>query len=193
MKTQVNLEEATMKAFPLPVVLVTCSDGMGKPNIITITYVTGVNEDPPMVGIAMRPQKYSNRLIRHSGEFVINVPTKDLLKEIDYCGTHSGRDADKFAETGMTTEKSAKLNAPSIKECPINMECRLVKVVNLPSHDLFIGEIVAMNVDEEFLNKGMPDFSRIRFLLTTFLDYREIGEKVGTAFKENKKLFIGHR
>ncbi len=190
MKILISLKEAAMKAFPLPVTLVTCKGKDEKLNIITVTYVTGVNEEPPMIGISVRPQKYSNRLIRDAEEFVVNVPEKDLLAEIDYCGAYSGRDVNKFEKTGLTPEKPFKINTPLIKECPINIECKLAKIINLPSHDFFIGEIVSIDVDEDFLDKDMPDFSKIRFLLTTFLDYREIGKKVGTAFKENKKLFI---
>jgi flavin reductase (DIM6/NTAB) family NADH-FMN oxidoreductase RutF len=180
MKTKTQIKEATMKTFPLPVTLVTSVDGNGNPNIITITYVTGVNEDPPMIAIAIRPEKYSNKIIKDSGEFVVNVPTLEILSKIDYCGTFSGKDVNKFKNTNLTSVKSNKVKPPLIKECPINIECKVTKIINLPSHDLFVGEVVALHGD--CLNK------RLDFVLTTFLDYHVIGKKIGTAFKENQKI-----
>ena len=185
MKKKIDVKNATMKAFPLPVTLVTCMDKKGNPNIITVTYVTGVNEEPPMVAIAIRPEKYSNKLIRETKEFAINVPTKELLSKIDYCGSFSGQEVDKFAETGLNTDKASVIQTPLIKECPISLECKLVKTISFPSHDLFVGEVVAVHVEKELLLDEIPDFSRLCFLLTTFFDYREIGKKVGTAFKEH--------
>ena len=193
MKTQVDIKNATMKSFPLPVTLVSCIDKKGKPNIITITYVTCVNEEPPMIGIAMRPEKYSNYMIKDIGDFAVNIPTSELLAKIDYCGTYSGHTVDKFKKTGLTSQKSVKIKSPIIEECPINLECKLVQTVKLPSHDLFIGEIMVLHIDENFLKKGtdsdeMPDFSKLNFVFTTFLDYRKIGKKIGTSFEENKLI-----
>jgi len=193
MKTQVNIKNATMKSFPLPVTLVSCIDEKGKPNIITITYITGVNEEPPMIGIAVRSEKYSNHVIRDTGDFAVNIPTDELLAKIDYCGTYSGRDVDKFEKTGLTPQKSARIKSPIIEECPINLECKLVQIVKLHSHDLFIGEIVALHIDKKFLKKctdsdEIPDFSKLNFVFTTFLDYRKIGKKIGTAFDESKLI-----
>lgn len=169
---------ATMKTFPLPVTLVTSISNDGKPNIITITYITGLNEDPPMIGLAVRPEKHSNKLIKESEEFVVNVPTLDLLSEIDYCGTFSGRDVNKFDKTKLTPLKSIIVEPPLIKECPINVECKVKKIINLPSHDFIIGEVVALHGD--CVGKDLD------FVLTTFLDYRTTGKKVGTAFEVAK-------
>jgi len=191
MKTQVDIKNATMKSFPLPVTLVSCIDKRGKPNIITITYITGVNEEPPMIGIAVRSKKYSNYVIKDTSGFAVNIPTSELLAKIDYCGTYSGRDVDKFEKTGLTPQKSARIKSPIIKECPINLECKLVQTVKLPSHDLFIGEVVALHIDKKLLKKctgssEMPNFSKLDFVFTTFLDYRQIGKKIGTVFEESK-------
>jgi len=191
MKSQVDIKYATMKSFPLLVTLVSCVDKNGNPNIITITYITGVNEEPPMIGIAMRPEKYSNHMIKETGDFTVNIPTNELLAKIDYCGTYSGQNVDKFKRTGLTSQKSARIKSSIIEECPINLECKLVQTVKLPSHDLFIGEVVALHIDKKFLKKctdsdEIPDFSKLNFIFTTFLDYRKIGKKIGTAFEENK-------
>ena len=183
MKKQLDIGEASMKSFPLPVTLVSCKGCDGVSNIITITYLTGVNEEPPMLGIAVRPEKHSNGLIHSRGDFVVNVPTTNLLKEIDYCGTRSGRDVNKFRELGLTPLKSSFVSSPSIQECPVNIECRVVKKVSLPSHDFFIGEVKALHVDDRLVAEGMPNFDALDFVLTTYLDYRRIGGKIGTAFK----------
>ena len=171
---------ATMKTFPLPVTLVTSMGDDDSPNIITITYITGVNEDPPMIALAVRPEKYSNKLIKKFGEFVVNVPTLDLLSEIDYCGTFSGKDVNKFDNTKLTPLKSSIVKPPLIKECPINVECKVNKIISLPSHDLIVGEVVALHGD--CVGKDLD------FVLTTFLDYRVIGGKVGKAFEVSKNF-----
>lgn len=170
------MKPVTMITFPLPVTLVTVVDNEGNPNILTITYVTGVNEDPPMIAIAIGHDKYSNKLIKETKEFVVNVPTIEILSEVDYCGTYSGRDVDKFEHTKLTPVNSDKVRPPLIKECPINIECKVVKIIALPSHDLFIGEVLAVHGD--CIEKELD------FILTTFLDYRVIGRKVGKAFEE---------
>jgi flavin reductase (DIM6/NTAB) family NADH-FMN oxidoreductase RutF len=188
MKVKMNANEAAMKTIPFPVVLITCADKKGRNNIVTITYITFVNENPPIIAFAIRPEKYSSKSIKETKEFVINIPTKELLTEIDYCGTHSGKNIDKFQKTGLTPENSEKVSVKSIKECPINIECNLLKTIKFNSHSLFIGLVKVVHIDKNFLKKGTVDFSKINFVLTTFLDYREIGQKIGTAFKECTKL-----
>lgn len=195
LKKSVPIKMATMTSLALPVTLITSVNKDGKPNILVITYVTGVNEEPAMFGIAIRQGKYSNFLIKQTREFVINVPTLDLIKEIDYCGTYTGKVVNKFQELGLTPVKAKKVKPPLIGECPINLECKLEKIVKLPSHDLFIGKVVALNVDKKVLEKEknkygvyLAKYGLIKCLFTTFLDYRAIGEKKGVAFEEHKKL-----
>lgn len=188
MKTKLPIEQATMKIFPLPVALVSCIDNNGNPNIITVTYITGVNEEPPMIGIAIRPEKYSNNLIRQSEEFAVNIPSADLLPKIDFCGSVSGKQINKFKNASLTQIKSSKIKTPLIKECPINIECKLQRVIQFPSHDFFIGRIVALHIDRNILKNGKINFSKLDFVLTTFLDYRVIGRKIGIAFSESNKL-----
>ncbi len=106
--------------YPLPVVLVTC--GTQRPNIITLAWVGTVCSDPPMVGIGVRPERYSHSLIEESGEFAINIPGEDLLEVTDRCGHASGRDVDKFAAFGLTPQAASLVSTPLIAECPINME-----------------------------------------------------------------------
>lgn len=176
-----------MNAFPLPVTLVTTIARSGKPNIITITYIAGVNETPPMLGLAIRPQKFSHHLLVQSKEFVVNVPDEKLLKEVDFCGSVSGRDVFKFEQARLSAVPACKVKPPLIAECPINLECRLVRTVNLPSHTFFIGEIIAMHARRDLVRFGKINFNSLRFLVTTNLDYRVVDRKIGTAFRECKK------
>lgn len=151
--------------FPVPVALLTVDDpDAGKPNIITIAWVGNVCSDPPMLSVSIRPTRYSHRLVEQAGEFCINIPTAEQLEKADYCGVVSGRDHDKFAETGFTAEKAPHVNAPMIKECPVNIECRVRQKVSLGVHDMFIAEIVAVHIDENYMDeKGRrPDYEKIR-------------------------------
>jgi flavin reductase (DIM6/NTAB) family NADH-FMN oxidoreductase RutF len=168
--------------FPNPVVLVTSQGLESKPNIITIAWTGVVNSRPPMIGIAIQPIRYSHGLIRQSGEFGVNIPHSDLLRAIDYCGFVSGKDADKFAATGLTPLSARKIRAPLIKECPVNLECVLRHFITLGMHDLFIGEIVNIQVDEQVLDgKGDLDSSLLK-PVTYFpqpADYWSLGHKIG--------------
>lgn len=190
MKIRIKNEQTTMKTFPLPVTLVSSVDKQGNPNIMVVTYVTGVNENPPMIAIAVRREKYSNRLIKETKEFVVNIPTADILSKVDYCGTYSGKHLNKFEKAVLTPEKAVEVKPPLIKECPINIECKVMKVINLPSHDLFIGKVVALHGNEIYIHKNELVLDNLSFILTTFFDYRIIGEKIGTAFNESGKISL---
>jgi len=143
---------------PSPAVMVSCKgkDPDGTPNIITLAWVGIVCSKPPMVGISIRPGRHSYSLIEDSGEFVVNVPRADLILATDYCGTVSGRQVDKFAKTKLTPIPCEQVGAPMIKECPVNLECKVTQIIPLGAHDLFLGEIVAVHIDETIrLNGGM--------------------------------------
>ena len=148
--------------FPCPVVLVTCVDSCRWPNMITLSWVGTVCSDPPTLGLRIRPHRHSYRLIESSGELVVNIPTKDILKEVDYCGMVSGRDVDKFFKTGLSLEPAEKVRPPLIRECPVNIECVVRKKIPIGVHHLFLGEIVCVHVDQEILNEeGRIDFTKI--------------------------------
>ncbi len=156
-----SLEPQTM-LFPLPAVMVSCQKKGERPNIITLAWVGVVCSEPPMVGIAVRKNRFSFDIIKESKEFVVNVPRGGLLKATDFCGTHSGKNVDKFADCGLTPVKSSKVNAPLIEECPVNLECMVRNILDLGSHNLFIGEIVATHIDSEYLNEnGEPDVGKM--------------------------------
>lgn len=160
MKVQKNPSAAL---FPVPVVLVTSADSQGKPNIITIAWAGTVCSDPPMLSISVRPSRHSHKLISDSGEFVVNVPGAELIQATDYCGFVSGRDVDKFAATGLTALPAARVKAPLIAECPLNLECEVRQTLALGAHDMFVAEIVEVHQSKTALNeKGRMDVGRIK-------------------------------
>lgn len=142
---------------PVPAVMVSCADGEGKGNIITLAWVGTVCSDPPMVGISIRPSRYSHALIREAGEFVINLPSRKELEAMDYCGVASGRDVDKFAATGLTATPAEVVKAPLIAECPVNIECRVQQIITLGSHDLFLAEILRVHRPKEEKPETLTD------------------------------------
>ncbi len=176
--------------FPTPVVLVTCQDGSSRPNIITIAWTGVVNSQPPMIGISVQPIRYSHELIGASGEFGVNIPTREMLKVADYCGSVSGRKVHKFETTGLTPFQGEKIGAPLIEECPVNLECKVRHFLTLGMHDLFIGEILAVHADKDTLDQAgnidpkkmepIAFFSRPR-------EYWCLREKIGTyGFTQGK-------
>jgi flavin reductase (DIM6/NTAB) family NADH-FMN oxidoreductase RutF len=172
-------KEPSTYLYPVPVVLVT--SGAEKPNIITLAWVSTVCSDPPMVSIAVRPSRHSHQLIEETGEFVVNIPGEDLLEVTDHCGQVSGCDVDKFAEFGLTPTPAAEVKAPLIAECPVNMECKVRRKLELGTHDVFLGEIVAVHVDEEVLDdKGRRvDYDRAKPFVLTSAEYRGLNQPLG--------------
>jgi len=175
--------------FPCPVVLVTCVDSTGKPNIITLAWVGTVCSEPPTIALGIRPTRYSHKLIETTKEFVVNIPTTAILKESDYCGVKSGKSVDKFFETKLTQETAVKVKAPLIHECPMNMECILKGKFRLGVHDLFLGEIVQVHVDEDILDdKGNIDFSKADPFVFNQGEYWNLDTKLGNyGFSKNEK------
>ena len=134
--------------YPLPVVMVSLADRDGRPNIITLAWVGTVCTNPPMVSISVRPERYSYPILKETGEFVINLTTKELAFATDYCGVKSGRDVDKFKEMGLTPIPASEVKAPMIKESPVNIECKVRQILPLGSHDMFLADVVAVHADE---------------------------------------------
>lgn len=173
-------KKAYTALFPCPVVLVTCVGSNGKPNIITLAWVGTLCSEPPIIGASIRPTRYSHKLIENSKEFVVNIPTTKILRETDYCGVTSGKDIDKFSKTKLTQEPADKVKAPLIRECPVNMECILKDKIPLGVHDLFIGEIVQVHIDQDILDdKGNIDFKKADPVTYNQLEYWSINKKLG--------------
>ena len=164
---------------PVPVVLVSCGHGE-RANIITIAWTGILCSNPPQVGIGVRPDRHSHGLIQETGEFVVNVPGEGLLDEMEYCGFVSGRDADKFATQGLTPVPGSAMKTPIIAECPINLECRLVHTLPLGSHDLFVGEVAAVQLSEGVLDEqGRVDNHKLKPILFTGDEYWGLGSLLG--------------
>ena len=139
--------------YPVPAVMVTAADREGKSNIITIAWTGTVCTNPPMAYISVRPERYSYGMLKETGEFVINLTTEKLVRATDYCGVKSGRDTDKWKETGLTPIPAQEVNVPLIKESPVNIECRVSEIRELGSHHMFLARVVAVDVDEAYLNE----------------------------------------
>ena len=166
--------------FSCPVVLVTCVDSVGKPNIITLAWAGTVCSEPPTIALGIRPTRYSYKLIKNSEEFVVNIPTTEILKETDYCGVTSGKTVDKFSKTKLTQEPADKIKAPLIRECPVNIECILKDRIPLGSHDLFLGEVIQVHVDQRVLDEnGNIDFTKADPFTYNQGEYWSIHKKIG--------------
>lgn len=139
---------------PIPAVMVSCCNLAGESNIITIAWVGTLCSEPPMIGIGIRKSRFSYEMIKETGEFVVNLPSEGLAWATDFCGINSGRNVDKFGELELTAIPGEKVNAPLIGECPVNIECKVKQVIELGSHDLFIGEVVAVHADDEVLDEN---------------------------------------
>lgn len=168
--------------YPVPVVLVSCIDKANKKaNILTIAWCGVVCSKPPLLGISVRPSRHSHKLIKESGDFCINVPTKDQLEKVDICGTLSGKDTDKFKACSFTACPASKISSPMIEECPLNIECVIRQVLKLGTHDMFIGEVLAVHVDSGITNKdGKIDFAKAKPFVYNQGEYWDLDKFIGS-------------
>jgi flavin reductase (DIM6/NTAB) family NADH-FMN oxidoreductase RutF len=163
---------------PVPAVLVSC--GIERPNIITLAWVGTVSSDPPSVSIAVRPERHSHALLVKAGEFVVNLPSADQVEVVDYCGQVSGREVDKWAACGLTPQPASKIRTPIIGECLMALECRVSHRLSLGVHDLFIGEVVALQADEKVLDpQGRVNYEQVSLLAYVGGYYYRLGERLG--------------
>lgn len=167
--------------YPLPAVMVSAGDKEGNQNILTVAWTGTICTNPPMVYISVRPERYSYQMIKDTGEFVINLTTEKLAKATDYCGVRSGRDTDKWKETGLTPGPAETLlYAPVIKECPVSIECRVTEIKELGSHDMFLAEVNTVQVDESYLNeKNKFELNKTGLLAYSHGEYLGLGKKIG--------------
>lgn len=139
---------------PVPAVMVSCCNEAGESNIITLAWVGTLCSEPPLIGIGIRKSRYSHAMVKETGEFVVNLPSEGLAWATDFCGINSGRNVDKFGELELTAVPGSKVKAPMIGECPVNIECKVKQILELGSHDVFIGEVVAVHADDEVLDEN---------------------------------------
>ena len=177
---------------PVPPALISCGT-MDKPNVLTIAWTGILNSDPPKTYISVRPSRHSYDIIKTSGEFVINLTTTTLVRATDYCGVKSGENTDKFAECKITAEKSFEISAPSIVESPISLECRVCDIVPLGTHDMFIADIIAVAIDEQYIDQNNKlHLEKCGLVAYAHGDYYALGKKLGhfcfSVKKKNKKI-----
>ena len=175
---------------PVPPAMISCgrvSDGTA--NIITVAWTGITNTVPPKTYISVRPSRYSYDLIKERGEFVINLTPAHLTKEADYCGIYTGKKVNKFEKCKLTKVKGTQVDTPMIGECPISIECRVTDIISLGSHDMFMADIVAINVDEELFDKeGKMHFEKAGLIAYAHGEYYELGKKIGRfGFSTDKK------
>ena len=173
---------------PVPPVMVSCGD-MDKSNIVTVAWTGILNTIPPKTYISLRPSRYSYEIIKEKGEFVINLTPAELIRTADSCGVYTGRKVDKFAKYSLTKTEAFEVAAPLIGECPLSLECRVTDIIPLGSHDMFIADIVAVDVDETLLDKeGKLCLGRAHLAAFAHGEYFELGKKIGSfGFSVKKK------
>ncbi len=175
--------------------MVSCAGKYGKPNIITIGWAGTINTQPPMLSISVRKERHSHRLIKESGQFIVNLTTEKLARAADLCGVKSGRDADKFKLTGLTAKKASIVDVPLIEESPVNIECVVEKVLELGSHDMFIAKVVAVHVDDLLLDeKGKLCLEKAGLICYSHGEYWSLKKSLGYfGFSVTKKKSVKKR
>ena len=167
--------------YPLPAVLVSCGATPEEYNMLTVAWTGTVCTTPPMCYVSIRPERHSYGIIRRTGEFVINLTTRRLARATDWCGVRSGRDCDKFREMGLTPLPAEKVQAPIIAEAPVHIECRVRQVLPLGSHDLFLAEVVHVQVDDAYLDPATGRFclEKADPIVYSHGEYFALGEALG--------------
>jgi len=174
--------------YPVPAVMVSCGEYPEEKNIVTVAWTGTVNTNPPMTYISLRPERHSYEIIKRTGEFVINLTTKDLARACDYCGVKSGRDTDKFSDTKLTPAPSSVINAPIIYESPVNIECRVKEIIPLGSHHMFLADVVNVNVSSEYIDEtGKFNFNKSNPVCYSHGGYFTLGSQLGTFGYSIKK------
>lgn len=166
--------------YPVPAVMVTVGDGKTKDNIITIAWTGTINSDPPMVSISVRKSRYSHELLMANGEFVVNLVTRELTYAMDYCGVKSGRDMDKFEAVKLTRAEASSVSVPVIAESPVNIECKVKQIIELGSHDMFLGEVTAVLADEKYMDEnGKFELAKADLIAYSHGQYYTLGDNIG--------------
>ena len=167
--------------YPLPVVLVSVTDGDGNDNVLTIAWAGTVCSDPAMVSISVRKERHSYQMIKDTGEFVINLTTKDLAYATDYCGVKCGKNVDKFKEMNLTKIPGKVVKAPLIAESPVNIECIVKECIPLGSHDMFLAEVVAVSVEDTYMDENNKfHLKKADPIVYSHGEYYTLDEMIGT-------------
>ena len=182
-----NFKAGTLEA-PLPAVMVSVGN-MEESNVLTIAWTGILSSDPPRTYISVRPGRHSHKMIKESGEFVINLTTEDLARATDYVGIYTGAKVDKFEKCGLTKIKSEVVSAPTIKEAPIALECRVFNVIESGTHDIFMADIVNVSCDDSIIDgNDKICFDKARLIAYSHGEYYALGKKLGRfGFSTDKK------
>lgn len=165
--------------YPIPAVLVSCGD-MENSNLITVAWTGILNTNPAKVYISVRPERFSNKILRETKEFAINLTTEQLAFQTDWCGVKSGKDYDKFKEMKLTKQKANFIKCPLVEESPVSIECKIVEVKELGSHDMFIADVLSIDADEKYIDeKGSFDISKCNLISYANGGYYTMGKKIG--------------
>lgn len=175
---------------PLPPALVSCAAG-DRTNLITVAWTGIVSTVPPRTYISLRPTRFSHALISESRAFVINLPTAELVRAVDFCGMYTGAKVDKFARCGLHAVPSEAVACPTLAESPLSLECRVFDVLHLGSHDMFLADIVAMTAEERLLSEdGKLHLERADLCAYAHGEYFALGKRIGkfgfSAVKKKK-------
>lgn len=173
---------------PVPPALVSCGT-LENPNVLTIAWTGIINTKPPMTYISVRPSRYSYNIIKESGEFAINLTTSAMCRTADFCGVRTGSKVNKFDECGITAVNAVKINAPIIEECPVSIECIVREIKPLGTHDMFISEIVGVDIEEKYIDsKGKLNLQQCGLAAYAHGEYFALGRKLGDfGFSVRKK------
>lgn len=167
--------------YPVPAVMVSLRDKAGKSNIITVAWTGTICSDPPMAYISVRKSRASYPMLVESGEFVINLPSEELVRALDYCGVRSLDQVDKWKEMNLHEGQASVVAAPTIEEAPVSIECKVTQVLPLGTHDMFLAEVVAVDVDERYIDeKGAFHMDQVGLVAYSHGDYMSLGEKLGS-------------
>lgn len=179
---KVEISKKTM-IYPIPAVMVSCGNLPENYNIITIGWTGTICSNPPMCYISVRKSRFSHKIISDTGEFVINLTTKSLVYEADWCGIKSGKSHNKFNELGLTPVKASMLSCPVIMESPVNIECKVQKVLELGSHDMFIADVLTVCVSENLIDPDTGKLNLNEAELISYIngDYYNLGELIGKS------------
>lgn len=165
--------------YPIPAVMVSCGT-MEKANIITVAWTGILNTNPATCYISVRPERYSHDIIKKNGEFVINLTNQELAYATDWCGVKTGAKVDKFKEMHLHKEKTNFVKAPLILESPVCVECKVREIVELGSHDMFIADVLSIDVDNKYIDEnGSFDISKCNLIAYANGGYYTLGKKIG--------------
>ncbi len=174
--------------YPVPPVMVSCGREGEAPNIITVAWAGTVCSDPAMVSISVRPNRYSYGILCETGEFVVNLVTRKLVRAADYCGVVSGRDVDKFQKMKLTPLPSRYIGAAGIAESPVNIECRVKERIPLGTHDLFLAQVLGVTIEDRYLDeKNRFALNRAGLVSYSHGEYFLLGERLGSFGYSVKK------